>query len=157
MVHGYIKFLIRFIKKALFSIKIMDYKDMLKKAREDMPESIFIKERFEIPNVKGHIQGNKTVISNINQIANDLGRPVAHLVKFVLRELATPGTMKGTSLIVGTKLPASRFNEKIRQYANEFVLCNECGKPDTKIEKSGNVSYLKCTACGTRQQVRSRI
>lgn len=135
----------------------MNYEDMLKKAREEMPESIFIKERFEIPKVMGHIQGNKTVITNFNQIANLLRRPQDHMVKYVLKELGTPGAMKNNTLMMGAKIPASRVNEKIRQYANEFVLCNECGKPDTKLEKEGNITFLKCTACGARQQVRSRI
>ena len=68
----------------------MSYKDLLNEVRKDLPESVFLKERFEIPKVKGHQQGNRTIISNINQIANDLGRAVGHLLKFVLKELAAP-------------------------------------------------------------------
>jgi translation initiation factor 2 subunit 2 len=60
-------------------------------------------------------------------------------------------------LIIGTKVAASRVNQKIRQYANEFVLCPECGKPDTKMEKEGHVTFLKCTACGARHIARSRL
>ncbi len=130
---------------------------MLKKARNEMPESIFVKERFELPKVRGHLEGNKTIITNFQQIAGTLNRPVEHLLKYVLKEIAAPGHMKNNNLIIGTKVAASKINEKIRQYANEFVLCNECGKPDTKLEKEGNVWYMKCQACGARSQVRSRI
>jgi hypothetical protein len=35
----------------------MDYKDMLAEARKSLPEVVFIKERFVIPKVVGHIQG----------------------------------------------------------------------------------------------------
>lgn len=135
----------------------MDYESLLKKARKDMPESVRARERFEIPQIKGHIQGNKTVITNFTQIANTLRRQADHLQKYVLRELAAPGNMNGNSLVIGTKIPAARINEKIRQYANEFVLCPVCGKPDTKIEKEGHVSHLVCHACGSRQKVKSRI
>ena len=136
----------------------MSYKDLLNEVRKDLPESVFLKERFEIPKVKGHQQGNRTIISNINQIANDLGRAVGHLLKFVLKELAAPGEIKKSgALIIGTKVPASRINEKIRKYAEEFVLCKECSKPDTKIEKDKGISYLKCTACGSRSVVKSKI
>ena len=45
-------------------IMIYDYVTLLKKARNELPESIMNKDRFEIPNVKGHIQGNNTIISN---------------------------------------------------------------------------------------------
>lgn len=135
----------------------MDYEEMLSKGREELPQSIFEKDRFEIPNVKGHIEGNKTIISNLNQIASILQRPVEQLFRFLLKELATPGVHKNQNAIFGAKVPASKINDKIRQYANEFVLCHECGKPDTKTEKEGNVTYLKCTACGSRQVIRGRV
>src|SRR3989344_9194301 len=100
----------------------MDYKSMLEDARKNLPEAVFLKERFEIPKVLGHIQGNRTVISNFPQIASTLRRDVSHLLKYVLKELAAPGEIKKSgALIMGTKVPAPRINEKIRQYANEFV------------------------------------
>ena len=130
---------------------------MLARARDNLPESVFEKERFEIPKVKGHIEGNKTVISNFKQIAQVLRRPVEHLLKYILRELATPGEMKGNLLIFGSKIPASRINEKIRQYAYEFVLCQACGKPDTEFVKEGDFMFVKCAACGAKTPVKSKI
>ncbi|MDP3766120.1 MAG: translation initiation factor IF-2 subunit beta, partial [Nanoarchaeota archaeon] len=107
---------------------------------------------------QGHLQGNRTIVININQIANTLRRDVSHLLKYVLKELAAPGEIKKSgALIIGTKMPASRINEKVRKYAEEFVLCKECGKPDTKIEKEKGISYLKCSACGSRNVVKSKI
>lgn len=136
----------------------MEYKELLKAAREKLPKSVFEKERFEIPNVRGHIQGNKTVLSNFIQIADILGREAEHLLKYILKELATPGEIKKSgSVIIGTKVGASKINEKIRQYANEFVLCSECGKPDTKMEKEGNFNFLKCHACGAKHPIKSKV
>ena len=135
-----------------------DYKSMLEDVRKNLPEAVFIKERFEIPKVLGHMQGNRTIISNFLQIASTLRRDVDHLLKYVLKELATPGEIKKSgALILGTKVPASRINEKIRQYANEFVLCIECGKPDTQIVREGELNYMKCTACGAKNFVKSKI
>src|SRR3989344_2011467 len=100
----------------------MDYKDMLSKAREKLPKSAFERERFEIPKLRGHIQGNKTIASNFLQIADVLGRPPEHLLKYVLKGLAAPGEIKKSgSVIIGTKIAASRINQKIRQYADEYV------------------------------------
>ena len=104
----------------------MEYEELLKRARKDLPEVGEEVARFEVPKVRGHIQGNRTVISNFHQIADSLGRPVEHLLKYVLRELATPGDLKSSALIVGTKIPASRINEKIEQYVREFVVCSVC-------------------------------
>ena len=135
-----------------------DYEKMLEDARKSLPEVVFIKERFEIPKVLGHMQGNRTIVSNFLQIASALRRNVEHLLKYVLKELATPGEIKKSgALILGTKVSASRINEKIRQYANEFVLCLECGKPDTQIIKEGELTYMKCTACGAKNFVKAKI
>lgn len=136
----------------------MDYEQLLERARKQMPASVFEKERFEIPKVRGHIEGNKTIISNFSQIANTLRRPPEHLLKFLLKELATPGDIaKSGLLILGAKVPASRINEKIKQYAHEFVLCHKDGKPDTEIIKEGPFAFLKCNACGHKQPVKSKI
>lgn len=136
----------------------MKYEELLEQAMKELPESVLKKERFEVPKVKGHIQGNRTIISNFLQIADTLGRNRDHMLKFVLRELATPGEIKKSgSVIIGTKMPASRINEKIKRYAELFVLCPECGKPDTKIEKSGAITFIKCTACGARHSVKAKI
>ncbi len=136
----------------------MEYKKLLKNARKQLPESVFKKERFEIPKVRGHIQGNRTVISNFLQIASILGRDKDHMLKFVLRELAAPGEIKKSgSVIMGTKIPSSRINEKIKQYANLFVFCPECGKPDTKLEREKVFTFIKCMACGAKHSVKTKI
>ena len=135
----------------------MDYKELLKQARKNLPEVVFEKQRFEIPKVRGHLQGNMTIISNFKQIALELRRPPEHLLKFILKELAAPGDLKPKGLLIGTKVSASKINEKIKQYAYEYVLCPECGKPDTKIEKEDQFAFLKCTACGARKPIKSKI
>lgn len=135
----------------------MDYEKLLERARDNLPESVFERERFEIPKVRGHIQGNRTVISNFYQIASTLGREPEHLLKYVLKELATPGELKKNALIFGSKVAASRVNEKIRQYANLFVICTECGKPDTKMQKEKHATYIKCLACGAKHPVGGKV
>ena len=139
-------------------MKDSDYEKLLKKARKALPEHTTKKMRFEIPKVKGHLQGNRTVISNFVQIAQHMGRDPKHMLKYVLKELATPGEVKKTGVVIfGSKLAASRINDKIQQYADTFVLCKECGKPDTKLEKEGNIHYIKCQACGAKHSVYSKI
>ena len=133
------------------------YDELLQRAKEMMPESAKEIQRFEIPKVRGHLEGNKTIITNFIKIAQALAREPEHLLKFVLKELATPGAIRGQRLIIGTKVSASRVNDKIRQYANEFVLCTECGKPDTKIVREGQLASLRCMACGSKKPVKSRI
>ncbi|MBR9692066.1 translation initiation factor IF-2 subunit beta [Candidatus Woesearchaeota archaeon] len=134
-----------------------NYEKLLDKARKELPDSVLKVERFEIPKVRGHIQGNRTVINNFHQIAAVLHRKVEHLLKFVLKELAAPGELKTSALIIGAKIPAARINDKIQKYAVEFVICPECKKPDTKLVKEGNVTFIKCLACGARHPVKAKM
>ena len=133
------------------------YESLLKRAQELLPQKTTAAERLEVPKVLGHIQGNKTIVSNFHNIADVIGRPLDHFLKYILKELATSGEITKTALIIGTKVPASRINEKIQQYLKDFVICPECKRPDTKLEREDNVTFIKCSACGARHAVKVRI
>lgn len=131
---------------------------MLERARKSLPEvNKQSSERFEIPKVRGHIEGNKTVISNFGQIVSTLNREQDHILKFLQRELATPAQVDGQRLIFGRKISSSLINSKIEEYANAFVLCRDCKKPDTKIIKEDHFRFIKCTACGAKHPIKGKI
>ena len=133
------------------------YEELLKKARNELPEGAGKADRLVIPKVIGHIEGNKTVISNFTQIAQTLRRPVEHLLKFINRELAAMGEIKKTFAVFNTKLSATRMNEKIQEYVDIYVVCRTCGRPDTKLTKESGVTIMSCQACGARQSIASKI
>lgn len=135
----------------------MDYEKLLEKGLKNLPESTQKSERFEIPKVKGHIQGNKTIITNFQQIAKALHREPEHLLKFLLRELATPGQIDKQRLTFNRKIKSAQINQKIDQYTKLFVLCHECKKPDTQLVKEGRISSIKCMACGAKHPIRAKI
>jgi translation initiation factor 2 subunit 2 len=136
----------------------MDYKHLLERGRKNLPEkSTQSSERFEMPKVKGHVEGNKTVVINFSQIVSTLNREQDHLLKFLQRELATPAQIDGQRLIFGRKLSSGLINSKIEVYAKTFVLCKECGKPDTKIIKEGDFKFVKCAACGAKHALKGKV
>ena len=132
----------------------MNYDELLNDAFKNMPESAKHRDRFQIPKVSGHIEGNKTIIKNFHEIAKTLERDEQHIVKFLLRELATPGTFRGQQFIFGSKLSPTLINEKIQKYADNFVFCPACGKPDTYLVKEKEGAYIVCKACGAKNSVR---
>lgn len=135
----------------------MKYEDLLKRAKEKIPESISKGERFEIPTVKGHIEGNKTIIINFIQICSMITREPSHLLKYLQRELAAPAQIDKNRLILGRKISSNLLNKKVEQYINEFVLCSECGKPDTYLKKEDRFVVMKCMACGAKHTIKSKI
>lgn len=131
----------------------MDYKKLLKKARETLPKDTAASDRFNVPKIRGHIQGNKTVLSNFFQIADLLGRDSDQMLKFILKELATPAETKKNLVILGRKVSASAINQKISDYFQKYVMCKECNRPDTKLTKQNRILFMKCNACGAKYPV----
>ena len=113
--------------------------------------------RFEIPKIQGHFEGKKTILTNFFQVASHIRRNPEHFLKFMLKELAAAGTRDGDRLILNIKVPSTKLNQKIEDYVKEFVLCKECGKPDTKIIKEGRLNFVHCLACGAKHPIRSKI
>ncbi len=130
---------------------------MLTRGKSKLPETAVATERLVIPNITGHLEGNKTIVSNFLQIANIIRRNPEHILKYISRETAAKGEIKKQLLIFNTKLPSQKINEKIQQYVDEFVICKECGKPDTKLTKEGVITFMRCQACGAKHSVKSKI
>jgi translation initiation factor 2 subunit 2 len=133
------------------------YEQLLNDAYKKIKKVEGSSERFEIPKAEGHFEGKKTIITNFFQIASHLRRNPEHFQKFILKELATSGQREGERLVLNNKIPSEKINQKIEQYAKEFVICRECGKPDTELMKEDRFMFIRCMACGAKHSVRSKI
>ena len=67
----------------------MEYEKLLDKAYKEVKVVSSSSDRFETPKVVGKIEGKNTIITNFQQIAQYIRRPAEHLLKFLLKELAT--------------------------------------------------------------------
>lgn len=131
-----------------------NYEELLKKAYEKVKVVEKSTERFDVPKVEGQVVGKNTVITNITPIANYIRRPVEQLAKYLQKALAVSGKMDKDRLVLNTKLNSSKVNEKVQLYTEEFVICNECGKPDTEVVAEKGIKFKHCLACGARVPIR---
>ncbi len=130
-----------------------DYEKLLNEAYQNIKPIESKIDRFEVPKVEGQIEGTKTIITNFKQICSYMRRECSHVLKYLLKELASPGSMKEDRLILTRKIPSSLINEKIAKYVKEYVICKECGKPDTEIMKEDRVNLIHCLACGAKKPI----
>lgn len=130
----------------------MDYAELLKKARKSLPDLAARGERFETPTADV-ATGKQTALKNFSEIAKTLRREPKHLAKFLFKELAVPGSMNGAELILQGRISAPLINQRIEEYLREYVLCHECGKPDTALQRAERIEFLKCEACGARRSL----
>ncbi len=131
----------------------MDYEKNLKKALKNIPEKGKEKKRFEVPRLRGDVQGNRTYVKNFIEVAKKIRRDPKHIAKFLYGELAAPGQIDGKQLILQRKVYNRMLNERFSDYVKRFVLCPECGKPDTRLKKKDRLWVLECEACGARKSV----
>ncbi|MGQ4915013.1 MAG: translation initiation factor IF-2 subunit beta [Candidatus Asgardarchaeia archaeon] len=132
-----------------------DYKTLLERAKAQLPKKVFETKRFEVPKAKVLVHGNRTIIQNFKNICEAFNRPPEHVLKYLLRELATAGQIDDIRAIFQGKFMTSAINDLIRRYADLYVICPLCHKPDTRIVKEGKFSFLVCEACGARTPVKT--
>ncbi|NJE07180.1 translation initiation factor IF-2 subunit beta [Thermococcus sp. M39] len=131
-----------------------DYEKLLEKAYDELPENVKQHtSRFEVPVAIVTIEGNKTIIENFRDIAEAMNRDPNHLLKFILREVATAGTLEGRRVVLQGRFTPYLIANKMKKYLKEYVICPVCGSPDTKIIKKGRFHYLKCEACGAETPI----
>jgi translation initiation factor 2 subunit 2 len=132
------------------------YEALLKKAYEQVTEPSESVERFTVPEARTYIEGKTTVFENFCEIADTLRRDKDHFMKFLLGELGTAGKIDGTRAIFNGKFENTLINNLVKNYVDDYVICSECGKPDTRLVKDDRVLLLRCDACGGHRPVRKR-
>ncbi len=132
------------------------YEALLHKAYEEVTEPSEDGERWSYPEPRISIEGKTTILENFTDIVSALRRDPDHLMKFFLGELGTSGKIDGNRVIFNGKFEESLFVPLVKSYVDDYVICSECGKPDTKLFKDDRVLVIKCEACGSHRPVRKR-
>jgi translation initiation factor 2 subunit 2 len=133
-----------------------DYDSLLDKAKKELPQTLEAHDRFQVPEPEILIEGKTTVIRNFGAIAEALRRDPDHLFGYLLRELGTAGTLEGSRVVFKGKVATAQVVDRIDSYVDEYVLCSECNRPDTKIVKDGRILILTCETCGAHRPVHVR-
>ncbi|MFC4550949.1 MULTISPECIES: translation initiation factor IF-2 subunit beta [Halorussus] len=127
------------------------YDDQLDRALERSPDIEGSTERFDVPDPDVRQEGNVTVYENFRTTLDRLDRDGEHVLKFLQNELGTSAHIdeSGRARLTGS-FGADRIADAIDEYVDRFVLCPECGLPDTQLEREQGALLLRCEACGAR-------
>ena len=115
--------------------------------------------RYKMPLVFGKIEGRgngiKTVIPNVSDVALSLHRPPGEVNKFFGCELGAQTTYSpetDRAVVNGAHTDAT-LQSLIHRYIEVFVLCPQCGLPETDYRIKNDCIYHKCAACGNKEMV----
>ena len=135
---------------------LYNYDKLLDKAYEKIPDNVKKSKRFEIPKVEVRFESKNTYITNFFKIINTLNRDKNDFLGVFLKKAGTFGEIRGQQLFMKSIHKEQVLNRLIEYYTKTYVLCNICNKPDTEIQREGKRLFLKCGACGAREEIREK-
>ena len=131
------------------------YDALLQRAKKALPEALSSGERFQIPEADIVVEGKTTILRNFLDIVEAIRREPNMVLTYLLRELGTAGAQDGRRVVFKGKVTAQQVADRVKSYVDTYVMCQECGRPDTRLVKEDRVAMLECDACGARRPVKS--
>ncbi|CAI7637286.1 unnamed protein product [Penicillium palitans] len=109
--------------------------------------------------VEGKGNGIKTVVVNLNSVAQSLSRPPAYLIKYFGFELGAQANAKPSDerWIINGSHDAPKLQDYLDGFISKFVLCKKCKNPETDVFIKDEKITLDCKACGQRSDVDPRL
>lgn len=115
--------------------------------------------RYQMPYVMGKIEGKgngiKTVIVNIGDLALSLHRDASEVNKFFGCEMGAQTTYNEETerAVVNGAHSDQELQTCVHKYIEKFVLCPQCGLPETTYKITGGCIWHRCAACGAKEMV----
>jgi len=113
--------------------------------------------RYKMPliqaKVQGHGNGIHTAVPNMDMVARSLDRPPSYVTKYFGVELGSVTQIvdKDNKYIVNGRHDAETMQDLLDGFIKKFVLCKECGNPETKLRVTSKKAIEQnCIACGYR-------
>ena len=136
-------------------VSTFSYDQLLTRAKKALPAALSSGERFQVPAPDVVIEGKTTILRNFEDIVGAIRRDPDMVLTYLLRELGTSGALEGRRVVLKSKVTAQQVEERIKSYVDAYVLCQECGRPDTRLVKEDRIAMLECDACGARRPVKA--
>ena len=133
-----------------------DYRALLKRAKENLPDDVTKRSRFELPEVDVLYEGKTTVWRNFGDVADTLRREHMAFFQYMLRELGTSGNMDNRRAMFKGRVVKKNIEDKLESFLDAYVYCQECRSPDTRLVREGRTTVLRCDACGGHRPVHVR-
>ena len=133
----------------------LSYDQLLARAKKALPDALSSGERFQVPAPEIVYEGKTSILKNFEDIVQAIRRDPDMVLTYLLRELGTAGTMEGRRVVFKSKITEQQVEERVKSYVEAYVLCQECGRPDTRLVKEDRIAMLECDACGARRPVKA--
>jgi translation initiation factor 2 subunit 2 len=76
------------------------------------------------------------------------------LARYISKEVGAPVDVDGERLIIHRRVMGPVLQKKLEFFIHEYVVCQQCGKPDTNLATIERTKMLICESCGARRPVK---
>ena len=104
--------------------------------------------RYKMPNIDIQHTKTKTIITNITDIIESIKRNEIYLQKYIGYELGARVLNKNYRFEINGKHDKNKIIDIVNSFIKLYVLCIECGLPETNISICKNKAYFDCRSCG---------
>ena len=134
-----------------------DYEKLLKRIEKNLiKDSKAVENRFELPPVDVMCEGQRTILRNFSDYPKIMRRDPSKVLQYLSKEFAVPAEKIGdTAMFIGKREPDD-FTRLFKIYVTDYIECQTCKSPDTKIMKEKRISFLLCEACGAKSTVKGK-
>jgi len=130
------------------------YEEMLEEALKKLPEVVISSDRYALPEIEVRYEKNKTYILNIKEILFKIKRDEKDFKGDFSRIIGIPVKFEKNYMVINGVINKEVLKKKLEEYVKNFVICEVCGKPETRIVIENGIKYLKCDACGYKKLLR---
>ena len=119
--------------------------------------------RYKMPQpickIEGRGNGIKTAILNCATIARALQRSVDEIRKFIGYGLCTQTHNESANnrITINGEFTQREIQSQIFEFIERFVLCGDCGLPETVYRFSKHHLKYKCRSCGHRSPIDHKL
>ncbi|KAH8196354.1 hypothetical protein TruAng_009466 [Truncatella angustata] len=114
--------------------------------------------RYKMPRLQVKVEGKgngiKTVIVNLSTVAQSLARPGGHVIKWFGLDLGAQTNMDPPDdrWIVNGAHDGETLQKSLFVFIEKYVLCDDCGNPETDLSIKDEIVRKDCKACGARSK-----
>jgi len=116
--------------------------------------------RYRMPRIMAKIEGKgngiKTILVNLNDIADSLDRPPSMILRFMTIELGSTGKgdLESDRATLTGAFTENNLQKLLDKFIDQFVLCPKCHLPETVLAVRADKSIRhKCKACGAKHKI----
>ena len=125
-----------------------DYEKLLKRIEKNISKKSDSVNRFELPLVDVTWEGKKTILRNFIDFPKALRRDPTIILQYLSKEFAVPAERVGDKVIFVGRRDPEDFKRLFEIYLKDYIECQTCMSPATKLEREHRISFLISEACG---------